>query len=252
MYNLKLDTSQNSTVKNAFLFCHDEASKARTSICIARRKSATHRVLGFYKLGEELVLENELTVPELPLAIARFGNSICLASPKEYSLLKIDSGTFTELFQFDAQFTRPFVKTVGAGEFLIGQSTSVDTLALFINTQAVTTRPPLQLISNPLGIAYRHPYAIFFYDNSIQVHGALDQQLKQTISVKGLKALVDSTGSEIFFSTSNFIYNLLEIPIPTQIQNLLKEKKVGEALLLAEEALPTESDDFDGLKRVSV
>ncbi|KJE88502.1 TGF beta receptor associated protein [Capsaspora owczarzaki ATCC 30864] len=248
MYNLKVDTSANGTLKNVGLVCHDEASRSRSSLVVARRKSATAKALCLYRLTEELTGDAELPVPELPLAMARFGNAICLAFPRAYSMMHIDQGAMIELFAFDVQVTRPAVKVVGAGEFLLGVTTSLDTLAMFVSEAGTPSRAPLQLSSNPLGVGYNHPYVVSMCDDVVQVHSTIDQLLKQSVPFRSGRTLTDCNGN-IVAATHQVIYALDPVPVSSQIQGMLRERRVSEALTLADEALPHDSDDFDGQKR---
>ncbi|XP_006818165.1 transforming growth factor-beta receptor-associated protein 1-like, partial [Saccoglossus kowalevskii] len=118
------------------------------------------------------------------------------------------------------------------GEFLLS---GPNALGMFVTCEGISQRPPLQWSSSVMATGFTFPYVSALDDEFITVHSILDQQQKQTIPFQGGKVMNNFEG-RLFVASNKEVYSLVPVPVDKQIQALLHDKRVDEALALAKNA----------------
>ena len=216
------------------MFCSDKKGPLYR-LCVAVKK----RLLLFEYVGEYTMFK-ELTVPEAPLSLDWYGNSICVGFKRDYIMLNDDTGRSTELFSLESKST-PLCRHVQGEEFLL----RMDTLGMVIRSSGEPSRANLAWSSSPTQFTFSFPYVLALHAKEITVHNLFDQQLIQTVAfsqghclVSGDGAIPGSTvspsGGRVLAATPFKVLFLLPLPFDQQVEQLLQSKKVAEALELFE------------------
>ncbi|CAL1541537.1 unnamed protein product [Lymnaea stagnalis] len=223
-------------IKGVVCFCINE-NPIRTNpfsveICVALKK----KIIQLYTVTEDRLIHlRDVSVPEQALTLGVDGVCVCAALTSGYCMIDMDSGHITDLFPIDSEQTHPVIKRISKEEFLLSGPSA---LGIFATTAGVSQRPPMQWSDGLSAVCFVHPYILAMNDEFITVHSILDQQQKQAIPFQGGVFLGDFDG-RIFVASSREIYSLVPIPFEKQIQALLADKRVGEALDLARNANKT-------------
>lgn len=173
----------------------------------------------------------EIGLPQEPTELAVEGDSVCLGTADKYLLCDLTTGRREELLQHGLSSKRQvLVGTVGAGEFLINGPGG---LGLCVLASGVCQRPPLPWPQDVLAACVCFPYALCLQAQELGVYSLLDQQCKQTVAVSGALGLRATAGGALVF-TERAVFSLSAVPGQQQIQALVREERLGEALLLLE------------------
>ncbi|CAG5123927.1 unnamed protein product [Candidula unifasciata] len=223
-------------VKGVACFCINE-NPVRTNpfsveICVALKR----KMIQLYTVTEDRLMHlRDVSLPEQALVVGVDGIFVCAALTSQYCMIDTDSGHITDLFPIDPDQIRPIIKRISKEEFLLN---GPNALGIFVTSAGVSQRPPMQWSDGVTAVCFVHPYILAMNDEFITVHSILDQQQKQAIPFQGGVFLGDFDG-RIFVASCREIYALLPIPFEKQIQALLADKRVQEALDLARNANKT-------------
>ncbi|XP_049640354.1 transforming growth factor-beta receptor-associated protein 1 [Suncus etruscus] len=199
-------------------------------VCII---SAKRRTLQLFLVYEDRVqIVREVSTPEQPLAVALDGHFLCLALTTQYIILNYSTGTSQDLFPYCSEEKRPIVKRIGRQEFLLAGPGG---LGMFATVAGISQRAPVHWSESVIGAALCFPYVLALDDQFITVHSMLDQQQKQTLPFKEGHSLQDFEG-RVIVATGKGVYILVPLPLEKQIQDLLANRRVEEALVLAKGA----------------
>ncbi|BFZ03908.1 hypothetical protein BsWGS_06948 [Bradybaena similaris] len=223
-------------VKGVACFCINE-NPVRTNpfsveICVALKR----KMIQLYTVTEDRLMHlRDVSLPEQALVVGVDGIFVCAALASQYCMIDTDSGHITDLFPIDPDQIHPIIKRISKEEFLLN---GPNALGIFVTSAGVSQRPPMQWSDGLTAVSFVHPYILAMNDEFITVHSILDQQQKQAIPFQGGVFLGDFDG-RIFVASCREIYALLPIPFEKQIQALLADKRVQEALDLARNANKT-------------
>lgn len=195
-------------------------------VCVGTRKKS---IQIFSIKDDQCLLLREFQLDSSPIALKVDGSVMCVGLSGDYRMISCDSGAQQDLFEFDSRQVRPIVVYVSQNEYLLSASNA---LGIFALSDGISRRPPLQWINNIISVSHVHPYVVVLNDEFMTVHSILDQQQKQTIQFSGGIATCESSG-KVFVATKNDVYCLLPEPFDRQIQSLLLEHRITEALELA-------------------
>lgn len=218
-----------SKLKGISYFCVNENPAANNpfsvEICLAKRK----QLQICHVTDDKLIHLKDISTPEPPLVMAMDGNFVCAALPSKYVIINTEQGYVQELFPYENELNHPLVKRITKEEFLlVGPSA----LGMFVTTAGISERPPLPWGENIMSVAYSHPYLIVLSSEFLTVFSILDQQPKQRIAFRG-GCCLDNFDGKVYVASTDIICALLPVPWEKQVQALLSDKKVGEALELA-------------------
>ncbi|GFO22479.1 transforming growth factor-beta receptor-associated protein 1 [Plakobranchus ocellatus] len=222
-------------VKNVVCFCINE-NPVRTNpfsveICVALKRKS----IQLYTVTEDRMMHlRDVTIPEQAVTVGVDGVTVCAALNSQYCMVNMDSSHITDLFPIDDN-VQPIIKRISKEEFLLSGPSA---LGIFATSAGVSQRPPMQWSDGLTAVSFVHPYIVALNDEFITVHSILDQQQKQAIPFMSGVYIGDFDG-RIFVASGREIYSLVPIPFEKQIQALLADKRVQEALDLAKNANKT-------------
>ncbi|XP_066433944.1 transforming growth factor-beta receptor-associated protein 1 [Eleutherodactylus coqui] len=195
--------------------------------------SSKRRTVQIFSVGQERVqLVREVTTPEQPCALAADGHFLCLALSSRYVTLNYNTGHCQDLFPYPSEQKRPIIKRISRQEFLLAGPGG---LGMFATVAGISQRAPVHWSENVIGAAVSFPYVLALDEEFVTVHSMLDQQQKQSLPFKEGIILQDFEG-RVIVATSNGVYVLIPLPLEKQIQDLLSNQRVEEALVLAKGA----------------
>uniref|UniRef100_A0A3Q4I2F6 Transforming growth factor, beta receptor associated protein 1 n=1 Tax=Neolamprologus brichardi TaxID=32507 RepID=A0A3Q4I2F6_NEOBR len=221
-------------IRGVASFCVNENPVNADPFCVEMGVlSSKRRTVQIYMVYEDRVqLVKELTTPEQPCAVSLDGYFLCLALTTQYMILNYNTGASQDLFPYNSEERTPIVKRIGREEFLLAAPGG---LGMFANAEGVSQRAPVRWSESVIGAAVCFPYVVALDESFITIHSMLDQQLKQTLSFRDGHILQNFEGKVILASTKA-VYILVPLPLERQIQDLLANHRVEEALILTEGA----------------
>ncbi|XP_068709576.1 transforming growth factor-beta receptor-associated protein 1-like isoform X2 [Montipora foliosa] len=208
-------------------------------VCMSLSKKKAVHILSVTE--DKIIPLKEIPLPEPPLHMAVDGSAVCvaLANQYRYCMVNILSGQVQELFHYEAEITKGLVTGVGMEEFLLNGPT--DVMGMFVTSEGTSQRAPLSWSERLLALGYSFPYVIALGASSLSVHSIIGQDQKsqkQSIGFKGGKCLLNYD-KQVFVCSPREVYCMVQLPFKKQIQMLLNEKRVNEALQLAHVAMET-------------
>ncbi|XP_069392114.1 transforming growth factor-beta receptor-associated protein 1 isoform X2 [Paralichthys olivaceus] len=191
--------------------------------------SSRRRLIHIYVVGvDKWEVVKEVPLHQDPVALAVDGTSLCVATCDRYLLCDVETGSKEELFPHNHNRQRVIVTSAGRGEFLLN---GPESLGMFVMKTGICQRPPLQWPQEVLAARVCFPYILTLQPQVLSVYSMLDQQCKQTVSLHGAKGLL-STSDGVLAFTERDIFSLRLVPVEEQIQALVGQERVEEALLL--------------------
>ncbi|XP_018418950.1 PREDICTED: transforming growth factor-beta receptor-associated protein 1 [Nanorana parkeri] len=195
--------------------------------------SSKRRTVQIFSVGQERVqIVREVATPEQPCCLAADGYYLCLALSSRYVILNYNTGHCQDLFPYPSEQKRPIIKRISRQEFLLAGPGG---LGMFATVAGISQRAPVRWSENVIGAAVSFPYVLALDEEFITVHSMLDQQQKQSLPFKEGVILQDFEG-RVIVATPNGVYVLIPLPLEKQIQDLLSNQRVEEALVLAKGA----------------
>ncbi|KAL4225569.1 transforming growth factor [Mactra antiquata] len=196
-------------------------------VCVKKKQVQLYNIT-----DDKMIHVKDISLSETASCIGLDGHVICAALTSQYCMVNYDSGQHTDLFPIDLEHTTPIVKRISKEEFLLSGPSA---LGMFVTSEGISQRPPLQWSERLLSVGYVKPYILAMNDEFITIHSILDQQQKQAIPFQGGVVLNDFDG-RIFVASSKEIYSLVPVAWEKQVQGLLADKRTQEALDLARNA----------------
>eukprot|EP00042_Codosiga_hollandica_P045510 m.464015 g.464015 ORF g.464015 m.464015 type:complete len:882 (-) comp57045_c1_seq4:1987-4632(-) len=238
-------------VKNAVNFARDESQDVNEGdavhISVSKKKGLSHHDLLNGQLTQPKDLKENDDAPHRDITVfARDGDLICVAEKNKYHITDIRKRQLTELFPFEPRFTKPIIKRIAPREFLLSAWAEGLTMGMFVRDDGGVPRPPVQWPVAPDAVAYKFPYivALCAEQGLIIVHSILDQQNKQVLSFPNGVALNDSTG-RIFVASDSKVSVLVPVSFERQVGDLLSDRRVVEAITLAQSTMFPDGEDID-------
>ncbi|KAH7934892.1 hypothetical protein HPB52_001875 [Rhipicephalus sanguineus] len=218
-----------SKLKGISAFCINENPTRHDpfsiQVCAAKRKQ-----LQLYAVTENKVAhQSDISLSEHPLALAMDGDYICVATATQYLVACCSTGHVQNLVPYDSELTVPFVKRIAKGEFLLNGPSD---LGIFATSSGVSQRPPLPWSTSVSAVAYAHPYIVCLSEDYVTVYSIFDQQPKQRVPfING--TFLDNFEGKLLLAGRDTLFVLQPVPWEAQVQALLADEKVAEALELA-------------------
>ncbi|XP_076056469.1 transforming growth factor-beta receptor-associated protein 1-like isoform X2 [Oratosquilla oratoria] len=216
-------------IKNVIVFCINENPNTldpfTIQFCVGKRRSVQ-----MCSLHEDRVsLFKEVSTIDSPVSLAMDGSFVCVAGQCQYSVYNVQTGSVQDLFPYDPTTTFPHVKRIAKEEFLL---VGPGSLGMFVTAAGISERPPIQWTDDILAVTYYHPYILTVTSEFIRVYSLIDQQQKQTVNFSTGRLLENFDG-QIYVSSQYSIFCLLPQPWTKQVQALIENERVEEALELA-------------------
>lgn len=197
-------------------------------ICVGRK-----RLLQIYNVTEEKLMHiKDISVPEAPVGVAFDGAHICAALQTQYAVYNFENNFTQQLFTYGCESFHPVIRRISKEEFLLS---APEGLGMFVNTEGMSNRPPIQWSYSLLALAYSHPYILGLSNEVIMVYSILDQQQKQALPFIGGRTIGNFDG-RLYVTSGTAVYSLTPVPWEKQVEMLLADSRVNEALELAQNA----------------
>ena len=229
---LDLSVAVSGKIKNMSKFYVNERPLNRTpfavEICVAFVKRKPLQIYQIYV--DRVVPMHEISLQEHPKSFSIDGRFICASTSSAYFMINFEANTRQELFPIsDSEKNRHSITKVGPSEFLISAANG---LGVFVSSDGTSNRPPLQWSDGVFATCMLQPYVIAIDDEFITVHSLLDQQQKQSLAFQGGIMISFSDIGAVIVCTSKDIFLLKPVPLQTQLNALIADKQVDEALTL--------------------
>ena len=200
---------------------------SEVQVCVGLRKKCV-QVLNV--LEDKIVVLKEVNVNDPPSTLSIDGRTICTTVGNQYFLINFTTSATQPLFTYEAHNTIPLIKRIGKEEFLLNGPT--DSMGMIVNAEGLSNKQPLTWSDGLKSVAYKYPYIIALGNNSVTVHSILDQQQKQAMTFqKGI--VVGDFDDFIFVALERSVMAFVDVPLDKQIQMLIVEYRVEEALTLS-------------------
>ncbi|CAO1634950.1 unnamed protein product [Sympodiomycopsis kandeliae] len=186
------------------------------SLCVIKRKQAISAKIGMGKW---------ITIKEIPISngivlARRRGDSLCVATTSEYSLINLTSGQIIPLglpisqsTESPSASTRPSMLSFQNGsdpEFLITSHSQDQTLGVFVQASGDPAAKLIEWDSHPRGLTLDYPNLIsLLRDDTIRIHNLETTQMEQTIQLPDLlePRLLSSGQSTLEISSDIFDFS---------------------------------------------
>ncbi|KAK8726458.1 hypothetical protein OTU49_010260 [Cherax quadricarinatus] len=216
-------------IKNVTVFCVNENPNTldpfTVQLCVGKR-----RCIQICSLHEDRVsFLKELSTPE-PVNIAMDGTFVCVAGQGHYCVFNVETGLSQDLFPYDTAVTYPHVKRIAKEEFLLA---GPGNLGMFVTAAGISERPPIQWMEGISAVSYYYPYIITITNQFIRVYSLIDQQHKQTLNFSGGE-LIGNFDGQLYVAANSCVSCLMPQPWTVQVQTLMDNERVEEAVELAE------------------
>ncbi|KAI9143788.1 vacuolar sorting protein 39 domain 2-domain-containing protein [Paraphysoderma sedebokerense] len=266
--NLK-PTNSVPPIKGVMCFCKDQSRgfmeevKQRKlmveRICVAKRRIVQSLELWGKAGSDDVSIQNTKEIShDGAFAIVRVNDYICLADNQAYKIINISTGDTIPLFPYsnttdNASFsTKPLIAVVSDNEFLVvtGSSSAVQPcIGVFVGTNGDPVRGTVQFANYPKALAFQFPHTISILRTdtilSLEIHNILSQELVQSIPLPieafGLNALsnnisVQDVLAKVVVRDKGNLMALGVVPVDVQVEELFRQSRIEEALILAEQA----------------
>ncbi|KAI9472064.1 MAG: CNH domain-containing protein [Benjaminiella poitrasii] len=261
-------------IKNVSCFTHDIGEEGRigedgtVELCVIKR-----RAIQLYKIGgESMHLKKELPLADGARTLTRHRRILCLADAHMYKLINLQQSSVTPLLPTPPA-NPALTVVVRQDEFLV---VGEGTIGIFVNANGDAIRGTLQWSHYPHHITVDYPYIVALLpNNSIEIHNVTDQKLIQTIpdqqqhhlqgmaSCHGIKvwmsdvaqrlklhhnntehprakyAAMTTTAARTLVFSKTGVWAQITTPLTTQVDRLLAENQIEEAIHLADDSHDT-------------
>uniref|UniRef100_A0A3B4AF46 CNH domain-containing protein n=1 Tax=Periophthalmus magnuspinnatus TaxID=409849 RepID=A0A3B4AF46_9GOBI len=204
-----------------------EEDKVQMVTCSSQKKVIRVLAVGVDH-WDVLKVSIPLAQEPVELAVDVCSACVCVGTSEQYLLCDLHTGHREALFQHGHSRLQVLVSAVGGGEFLLNGPGG---LGLFVLASGVCQRPPLHWSPEVLAACMCPPYALSLQACELVVYSLLDQQCKQTVSVRGALGMVPTTDGAVVF-TDRSVYTVWMSPVQEQVQRLVEQERLEEALLL--------------------
>lgn len=187
------------------------------SLCVIKRKQA---ILAKVGMGRWIVVK-EVPIANGVVLARRRGDSLCVATTSEYSLVNLTTSQtiplglpISQSSESPSASTRPSMLSFkgpggpqGDCEFLITSHSTTQTLGVFVQASGDPAAKLIEWHSHPRAINLEYPHLIsLLRDDSIQIHNVETMQQVQTIQLPDLlePRLLSSGQSTLDIASSSF------------------------------------------------
>uniref|UniRef100_A0A914VBK9 CNH domain-containing protein n=1 Tax=Plectus sambesii TaxID=2011161 RepID=A0A914VBK9_9BILA len=184
--------------------------------------------------SDKLKIWRKIAIDEAPLAVSYDGSCLCYATDANYYVYDINSDAQQVLFPIDSGQVRPLVERINKEEFILN---GMQGLGVFAKSDGVSSRPPVFWgVDYVHSVTYLYPHLIALGEQFIAFYSIIDQQLKQRLPFSEGRCVGNFDG-QAFVATRREVFKLLPVSWDKQVESLLEENQVSEALEVTEVSL---------------
>lgn len=221
-----------SKLKGVTSFCLNENpienNPFSVEICLSRKK----QILLYHVTDDKIIHIKDINLPEPPITMEMDRNFACVALITKYIIVNMETSYVQDLFPYETGSIVPIVKRITKKEFLLSGPSA---LGMFVTTEGTSERPPIRWDTGIVSVAYAHPYLLVLSHEFLTVYSVVNHEQKQRVAFRG-GICMDNFDGKLYVSSADIICALVPVPWEKQVQALLVDKKVSEALELAEYA----------------
>lgn len=194
-------------------------------MCVAvKRKLQLYR----WKNRDFHELMADLSVPDIPKAMAWCKDSLCIGFKRDYFLIQVNSGMLKDLFPCGSNM-EPMVTRLQDDRLALGR----DQMTIFIDSEGMPTQKyALTWNDIPSIMSYQQPYIISVLPKYVEIRTIDPRLLIQSIELMKPRLICQCSG-QVYIASTNHVWRLAPVPITTQIKDLLQNKEFELALQLA-------------------
>ncbi|KAK6183438.1 hypothetical protein SNE40_010920 [Patella caerulea] len=209
-------------------------------ICVTSKRRAQFY---YWKNRDFYDLLNELSLYDMPRAMAWCKDSICIGFKRDYFLINSKNGDLKELFPLGSRQLEPLVTKLADNRLALGR----DIMSILINAEGEPTQKhPVKWSDIPVALQHDPPYLIAILPKYVEIRTIEPQRIIQSIDLSKARFVCHGSGC-VYVASANFVWRLASVPIPQQIRDLLQGKEFELALRLAE---MTEEPELEKQKRI--
>jgi len=109
-------------------------------------------------------------------------------------------------------------------------------VGVFVDHTGVTTRSSIAWAKPPRALAYCKPFIVALQEDQIEVHNAFDQRLVQRLPCTQRYHTMARSGELPLLAAHNVLYALRPVPLEAQLEPLLAEGRIEDAVVMASTA----------------
>lgn len=178
----------------------------------------------------------DLLVPDAAKALVWSEDSLCVGFKKEYSLIKTGTGAATELFS-TGRHLEPTIASLPSGELILCR----DDISIITDSDGKKTqKQTLTWSDTPTELDYAEPYVIALLPRYVEIRTISPRALIQSIDLP--KSRFIAHGKHLYIASPSYVWRLIPVSIPMQIQQLLHDKQFSLALMLADMVVEPEQE----------
>ncbi|RMX46404.1 hypothetical protein pdam_00000713 [Pocillopora damicornis] len=178
----------------------------------------------------------DLLVPDAAKALVWSEDSLCVGFKKEYSLIKTGTGAATELFS-TGRHLEPTIASLPSGELILCR----DDISIITDSDGKKTqKQTLTWSDTPTELDYAEPYVIALLPRYVEIRTISPRALIQSIELPKSKFI--ARGKHLYIASPSYVWRLIPVSIPMQIQQLLHDKQFSLALMLADMVVEPEQE----------
>lgn len=213
-------------------FCVYRGPDPNFEVAVAQKKK-----LYLFEYTGRFNVMKEFNLPEQPLDMLWWHDTLFLAWKNQYHAIDVVSGTFTMIGTFE---TEPLLHLALKSYLLVKQEkkglmyniSKVDK-GMKMDECLATPTATLQWSSAPRELCTQFPYVLSAQREEVEIHSVLTWHLQQTVSSShGFRFLVEASDQWILAASKHAIHALVLIPYPNQAEQLVRAGYADDGIAL--------------------
>lgn len=219
-----------------------DGSKRQHEICVSLKK----KLVLYVHDGRSFVPRQEFPITEAAVALAWHQSWICVGQRREYTLFSDRAGVPREICQIDGKFL-PQIAVLPNNELLLLIQESV---GLFFNLSIQQPQPsPKSTVTWPRKVVHLGAASNYVFGSTgngqVDIFSIRDQKNCQTLTLEGATLAMATMGGRLLVAVDNSLTCLDPIPFERQVQRLLLQVRVSDALNLLNATFGSEDPKRD-------
>jgi len=175
-------------------------------------------------------LQEDLTVGDVPRSLAWAGDSLCLGTRGEYSILHMaaQAQEAMELFP-TGKSQEPRVTLLQDGRFALDK----DEQTTFIDSKGKLNPKAVKWSEVPLATVHDQPYLISVLSKSIEIRTDEPSVLIQTVELPKPRLVTRAGQGRIYVAAQGLVWLFTMVPVAEQVPQLLRDKQFELAVTVA-------------------
>lgn len=195
-------------------------------LCVAVRRRLQ---LFYWKNREFHQLASDVSVPDVPRALAWGRNALCISLKNDYCLVK-SNGERRELFP-TGKAGEPSIASLAEGQLTLLR----DQQSIFVDfDEGITQQSTVTWSKLPISVLYDPPYLIALCKDQLEIRTREPRLHIQTLEWQCPRFMTCLSRGQIIVASSSHLWLLRGVPVEAQISDLIASKNFQLALCLSE------------------